>query len=539
LFKNITLLFAGVLLYQAASSQILGGSVHGNFQIDGQYYLTDSLIGAPEVPEKFLTNGFANFIYEKENFSAGLRYENYTNPILGFDPRYTGNGIPFRYLNYKNKELEVTAGNFYDQFGSGVVFRTYEDRGLGYDNAMDGFRLKYIPVKGVYFKGIIGYQRDFFSKGEGIVRGVDLEWNLNESISKMDSMKTKFILGGNFVSKYQKDQDPVYILPENVGSGSGRLSVIHGDLMLTGEYAYKINDPSAQNGYIYKDGSATIVTATYATQGFGIALSGKRIDNMSFRSDRDANLNSLMINYLPAMTKNHTNILPAMYPYATQPNGEYGMQAEVFFHVRPNSFLGGKYGTDVALNFSRAQAIEKVPTGDDKGYTSDFFDVGDEVYFEDFNVELHHKWSKKVRQILSYVYIDYNKDVVEGRSGFGHVYSHTVVLETTWKLNSKNSIRNELQHLFTEQDKQSWGLVLLEYTISPNWFIAGFDQYNYGNDIPEQRIHYFTGTFGYTLGTNRIQLGYGRQRAGIFCVGGVCRQVPASNGFTFSVTSSF
>ena len=527
------------MLYQTVASQILGGSIHGNVQIDGQFYLSDSLIGAPEVPEKFLTNGFANFIYEKDNFSAGLRYENYTNPILGFDPRYTGNGIPFRYLNYKNKELEVTAGNFYDQFGSGVVFRTYEDRGLGYDNAMDGFRLKYIPVKGVYFKGIIGYQRDFFTKGEGIVRGVDLEWNINESISKMDSMKTKFILGGNFVSKYQRDQDPVFILPENVASGSGRLSVIHGNLMLTGEYAYKINDPSAQNGYIYKDGSATIVTATYSEKGFGFAISGKRIDNMSFRSDRNANLNSLMINYLPAMTKNHTNILAAMYPYATQPNGEYGMQAELFFHVRPNSLLGGKYGTDVAMNYSRAQAIEKVPTGDDQGYTSEFFDVGDEVYFEDFNVELHHKWSKKFRQILSYVYINYNKDVIEGLSDRGHVYSHIGILETTWKLNSKNTIRNELQHLYTEQDKQSWALVLLEFTVSPHWFIAAFDQYNYGNKIEAQRIHYFTGTFGYTLGTNRIQLGYGRQRAGIFCVGGVCRQVPASNGFSFSVTSSF
>jgi len=32
---------------------------------------------------------------------------------------------------------------------------------------------------------------------------------------------------------------------------------------------------------------------------------------------------------------------------------------------------------------------------------------------------------------------------------------------------------------------------------------------------------------------------YGRQRAGIFCVGGVCRQVPAANGLTLSVTSTF
>ncbi len=522
-----------------SNAQLLGGSIHGNVQLDGQYYLSDSLIGAPDVPEHFLSNGFANFIYERNNFSAGLRYENYTNPILGFDSRYKGNGIPYRYLNYKNDELEITAGNFYDQFGSGVVFRTYEERGLGLDNAMDGFRVKYNPVSGVYFKGIIGYQRNFFSKGDGIVRGVDLDWNINESLKCLDSCKTKFILGGNFVSKYQDDQDPVYILPKNVGAGSGRLSIIHGNLTLTGEYAHKANDPSTSNGFIYKDGSASILTATYSMKGFGFTLAGKRIDNMSFRSERTATLNSLIINYLPAMTKNHTNILAALYPYATQPNGEYGMQAELFFLLKPKSALGGKYGTDVTLNYSRAQSIDKEPTGDDNGYTSDFLKLGDEIYFEDFNLEINHKWNKSLRSIISYVYINYNKDVIEGREGFGNVYSHIGIIETAWKINAKNSLRAELQHLYTKQDKQSWALVLLEYSLTPHWFIAGFDEYNYGNDISAERFHFYTGTFGYTRGTNRIQLGYGRQRAGIFCVGGVCRTVPSSNGFTLSITSSF
>ena len=169
----------------------------------------------------------------------------------------------------------------------------------------------------------------------------------------------------------------------------------------------------------------------------------------------------------------------------------------------------------------------------------DFLKVGDEIYFEDFNVEVNHKWSKKLRSIISYVYINYNKDVIEGREGFGNVYSHIGIIETTWKINSKNSLRSELQHLYTKQDKQSWALLLAEFSVSPHWFVAAFDEYNYGNDISTQRIHYYTGTFGYTRGTNRIQLGYGRQRAGIFCVGGVCRTVPASNGFTLSVTSSF
>src|SRR3954471_19138668 len=76
-------------------------SVHGNFQIDAQYYQPDSLIGAPPVPEKFLSNMFGNINYTKGNFSAGLRYEAYDNVRLGFDPRYQGQGIVNRYVRYQ------------------------------------------------------------------------------------------------------------------------------------------------------------------------------------------------------------------------------------------------------------------------------------------------------------------------------------------------------------------------------------------------------------------------------------------------------
>ena len=65
------------------------------------------------------------------------------------------------------------------------------------------------------------------------------------------------------------------------------------------------------------------------------------------------------------------------------------------------------------------------------------------------------------------------------------------------------------------------------------------DQYNFGNLIEKERIHYYFASAGYLKGTNRIQIVYGRQREGIFCVGGVCRNVPAASGLTLSITSSF
>ena len=78
------------------------GEIHGNVQVDFQIYNNDSAIGAPKVPEKFRLNGFTNLIYTKGKFTAGIRYENYQNALLGFDQRYNGSGIPFKFANYAN-----------------------------------------------------------------------------------------------------------------------------------------------------------------------------------------------------------------------------------------------------------------------------------------------------------------------------------------------------------------------------------------------------------------------------------------------------
>ena len=177
-------------------------SIHGNFQIDAQYYEADSLIGAPKVRGKF---------------SAGVRYEAYNNVRQGFLPSYKGEGIVNRFARYQTNLLDVTVGNFYEQFGSGLMLRAYYEPGLLYDNSIDGARIISNPYKGFTFKGVIGKQRLFFGKGPGIVRGFDGELNVNELFdSLLGNKKTRVILGGSFVSKFQSDQDNNLILPENL-----------------------------------------------------------------------------------------------------------------------------------------------------------------------------------------------------------------------------------------------------------------------------------------------------------------------------------
>lgn len=536
--KYITFIAPLLITVKAYSQQGISG-VHGSFQTDVQTYIADSTIGAPEVPENVLANSFLNLVFTSGNFSAGIRYESFLNALQGFDTRYEGNSYLFRYASYTADNLEVTAGNFYEQFGYGLILRSYNEWGLGYDNAMDGIRLKYNPYKGIYVKGFIAKQRSFFDYGPGIVRGADGEINFNETFASLAEKKTKFILGGSFISKYQSDEDPILILPENVSSYAGRVVISRGGFNIGGEYAYKINDPSTVNNLIYKPGNALYITTSYAQKGFGATLSAKWIDNMSFHSDRTATTTNLNLNFLPAISKSQTYRLATLYPYATQPNGEMGAQAEVFYKFKPESKLGGAYGTEIALNFSRINGIDTVHLNNEYGYESDFLKASDEIYFQDFNVEVSKKFSKKFKLILTYINQIYNIDVVQGLVGHGTVYDNIGIAEINYKFNTKHSMRFELQGLFTKQDKKDWAMALLEYNISPHWFFAVFDEYNYGNENENLRIHYYSASMGYTKKATRIAIGYGRQREGLLCVGGVCRQIPASNGFTFSVTSSF
>ncbi len=526
------------------------GEVHGDFNFSGQTYTEDPSINAAKVDEFFLANAYSNLRFSKGNFTAGIRYESYLNALQDFDTRFNGNGIPYRFAQYTVNGLDVTVGNFYDQLGNGLIFRSYEEKNLGIDNAMDGVRLKYSPVAGMFLKGFVGTQRFFFEQGPGIIRGVDAELNFKGLFSFLSESKTNLILGGSFVSRFQQDEEPAYELPENVSAYATRTTISRGKVTFNSEYAYKINDPKGgSSGSNFAPGNALVSSLSFSQKGLGIILEGHRVDNMDFRSDRSATGKELTLSFIPALTKQHVYTLAAFYPFATQPDGELGFQGEVNYTFKKKSSLGGKYGTRLTVNYSRVNALNggsSVLNGiTEENHTPMFFSVKNEtLFFSDFNVEFKKKLSKKVKFTLNYVDMIYNKDVIQGKNYGKDIHARIGIIDLTYKLKPKHSIRTELQYLSADkseaydQDQGDWMMALIEYTISPNWFFAVADQYN-GGYADQEAVHYFNVNCGYTKGANRFEFGYGKKREGIFCVGGVCKQVPSSNGLTLTVTSSF
>jgi len=543
---------------QFAKNAIDKSEVHGSFQFDGAYYMPDEALGITDSTlngRNFAFNGFGNLTYTLGNFSAGFRYEAYLPPLQGFDPRLEGQGIPYIWASYSHEKFSVTVGSFYEQFGYGLTLRSYQEWMLGYDNAINGARVTYEPVKGFLIKGVWGVQRFFWDSwqpnGRGVVKGLDGEFDFNQVLKGMENSKFRLSIGASAVSKYQNTNNPKYNLPANVSNIGGRINMGFGGWNINAEYAWKVNDPSAINRYIYKEGDGLMLSLTYSTKGFGFFGMFKRYDNMSYRSNRAATANALDINFLPPNTETHTYMLTAMYPYATQPNGEIGFQFQVNYKIPKKSKLGGKYAMGIALNYSQVNNIVRNPVNDTTpvselswesgtlGWESPFFAFGDPIFWQDFTVQIDKKFNKKLKGIFTYMYQLYDIAVLEGHTGDPTVFANIAVIDMTYKFNRNHALKWELQGLWTKEDDGDWGAILLEYTISPNWFFAFYDQYNYGNSDPEKQIHYWNASFGYTHRTTRISIAYGRQRDGIVCVGGVCRAVPASNGFTFSVSTNF
>jgi len=221
------------------------------------------------------------------------------------------------------------------------------------------------------------------------------------------------------------------------------------------------------------------------------------------------------------------------------------MQGEVSYLIKRGSWAGGKYGTQISFNFSLVNDInheninDTIPIGrpGTLGYYSDFFQLGKEIFYRDFNVEVTRKLNAKWKFSALYQHLKYNQMVLEGKGDM--VSADIAILDLTWRIVPKHALRMEMQSLWTDDDKGKWAMILAEYSVSPHWFFSLSDQYNFGNPDESSRKHYLYGSFGYVRNANRIQLSYGKQREGILCVGGVCRNVPAMNGFTISITSIF
>jgi hypothetical protein len=207
-FVFFVLFSAFFVLAPAQEKSRLPFSLHGNIQSDILFPQKDETIIPPDLYEKLydrfaLTNTYVDLNLSSQYVDAGTRFEFLKYPLPGYEPDFAGWGLPFFYATGKYKKARLTVGDFYDQFGTGLIFRTYEDRNLGIDNSLRGARLFYEPLNGVQFKALGGKQRRYWTHNESLVWGSDLEVSLDQWIKALDESNTFLMLGGSFVSKHE------------------------------------------------------------------------------------------------------------------------------------------------------------------------------------------------------------------------------------------------------------------------------------------------------------------------------------------------
>jgi hypothetical protein len=215
------------------------------------------------------------------------------------------------------------------------------------------------------------------------------------------------------------------------------------------------------------------------------------------------------------------------------------------YNIKKGTKLGGKYGTTISANFSTAFGSGQFATDANPlsrvTYRTDLFSTNGNLYWRDINVEVKRKLNSKWSITASYFNLVLNNDVIKVAEAPGIIKAHIGVVELLYKLNDSHSIRAEFQALWTEEqrDRGHWYTALIEYTISPDWYFTAVFQHNYGNPLENRRNLYPLIAAGKIWGATRLEARFGRVNAGMFCVGGVCRPVPASSGLTVVFSHSF
>lgn len=541
--------------------------LHGNVRSDWLVPQNDAVIGTEATNQKLLSNTAAQFSLTYKQWEAGLRYEYQQHPLPGFEKDFAGYGLPYAYLRGHLGRFDVTLGSYYEQFGSGFILRTYEAPTLGIDSHLRGLRLALDAGAGVQIKAIAGRQRHYWSTNPAYIFGLDGEWTLPQLAFVPQS---RIILGASWVGKYEKQDNITRIVSRSGEAYPLRQQLIqplwvqafdvrlafhqrHFNTLL--EYAVKGQDPSFDNGYTYGLGSAWLLSTSYSRRGVSALLQAKRAENMSFRSQRSGSLSPSMLNHLPPFTPQPTYALTTLYPYATQSvPGEWAFQGEFSYALPKRSRLGGRYGTTMKLHASQifalglksiasASPFERTNSalmGTDGTQSQGFFAFGQTLYRE-IGVDLDRRLSRPLHLHLSYLHQVYDKTAIEGKGG--NILTHIGIGELRWKVSRDWNIRTELQYLHTLQDQGDWTSALVEISAFHDWMFTLADQYNahvYSSALHRaSAVHYLQGFLTYTAGMHRLQIGYGRTRAGYNCAGGVCRYIPAQRGWTLSYNLTF
>ena len=513
------------------------GTLSGDLQMNVNFFQRDSSINAttPTLYDRYLSGGegWLSLRYNYKGFTATVRVDAFHNSNLQNPTQaLSAFGIGAFSLSKEFKGLTITGGYIYDQIGSGILFRAYEDRGLLIDNALVGLHLKYKLSDNIYLKGFTGQQKvirqnEVNGRYDPIIKGLSAEGDfslgdkvhivpgvgaLNRTIdqSSIDAVVSNINnldTGSRFIPQY------------NMYAFTAYNTLTAGDFSWYAEGAYKTHEAIDDNGTL-KDRSGNVLYSTlgYARKGIAVNVTGKRTENFVMRTSPNEKLLNGVMNWQPVVARLRPQRLMARYTPASQDLSELAGGADVL--ISPNETW------NITLNYTHINTLKDVKL------------------FREAYGELEYRSAEKFIVIGGVQYMQYNQELYQQKALAPIVTAVTPFVEVTYRITPKKSIRAEVEYQHNEQDFGSWAYALLEYNIAPRWSFTLADMYNV---VPRESgvkkdgdgQHYPYVFMAYTQGPHRFTLAYVKQTEGINCTGGVCRYEPAFSGVKLGITSSF
>ncbi len=429
--------------------------------------------------------------YQTDPFSFGARFEVFqpsersAGSAKNLPPDSTFQDVSYRYVEFQRNGVRITAGNFYDIFGRGIAFRSYENRDVRIDTSLDGIRIG--VQKDIFdFKLLTGKMLDKKPSGIpqerfGLLHAANLEARLSD---RLNTGPLQNVLLGSSVSRISNSSSTDEIVTGRVEFGFNRL-------FFYGEMGDRIGEP----------GSAVYLGTNLDLFGVGLLLEYKKYDQFDFHNNP------------PALTREHTYTLLSRNAYSMDANNEQGYQVEASYLPVPMNTL--------LFNYSRTES-----------YTTG------KVKYE----EVYGEWSRYQGDKL-YGVLAFASQVNEG------IHSYIPVAELEYYLNDRNSIRAEIQHQHqkgTAIGEFDVDLLVAEYARSPHWTISFMgerdnrsDLQRWIEDIPDKNV-FLSGQVNLHLSENQdLMVFYGSRQKGRVCVGGVCRTEPEFEGLEVKLFSKF
>lgn len=556
--KRILLVLTTLVAALTASAQIQFGEKGGYMTIglesNNILYVNDAKLGTT-YPSKFGSNDYLKLDYVNGRFSVGVQGEAYLPALQGYDDlRNNGFDKPkvmlaSKYIQWQDANYSVMVGDVYDQFGNGLIFRSFEDRQLGINNSIEGGRVtatfgNYVSVKALFGRPRLYSSANGYSAGwigsqyaRSTVGGADLSVSLSDIIGSEELMMS---IEGSYVNRrerldrelngmnYGTDYFPYFELTSpDLNMYSARLNLDYKGFTLRGEYAGKGKDISsgAVLGKAAK-GSAVLAELGYNVGGLSVSAQVRRLEMMGTSLSLYGNLGVMgnTLNYLPALTRQHTYMLAALNPCQMNAEGELAVQADVYYTLRSKQSRQRYW--NFHANYSTSYTLKPYQTASGKR----------ELLWSDVNVDVERQWNKQWKSTLMFSRQEWNTSHGQGPALPSTTFASNIFVgDVMYKINKKFSLRMEAQYLLSNDYEGDWVAGLVEFNVAPHWSVFFSDMYNLGTT----KTNYYNGGLSFTHNRTRVQVSYGRNRAGYVCSGGVCRYQPAYTGVNLMLTTSF